>query len=1054
MKRLCAFLAVFVFVGINLLQAQNVQITGTITSAIEGPMPGVTVILKGTTVGAISDVDGKYTISVPASATTLIYSFMGYKAQEIEITGRKVIDVILESDAHELDAVVVTAIGIQRTQKSLGYAVTQVETDKAVQKAEPDALRALEGKIPGVQISASSGSAGSATRITIRGNSSFLGNNQPLFVVDGIPYSNDQVSTSNQLTSSGGAYGSGFSTLDPNDIESINVLKGAAAASLYGSRAANGAVIITTKSGSKKKRPSQKGFEVSFTNSYSLETIGALPDYQNTFGAGVDFKAQPVNGSWGAPFSQVDSIPTWAGYQEAYPELFGDYIPYTAQPNNVKDLFDTGKIIESSIGIQSVSEKGSFNTTISRLLQDGYIPYSGFERYSISAGGNQTLDNGLRVGGNVSYSNSKQDGPMFGNNQYTGAASSFARTLILARNWDMSTPYETPTGASLMMVGLQADNPLWSWKYNTIKTSMDRSVAGFNAGYELTDWLSVDYQIGINRFSQHRQEVTNIGSRGAEGLGRIKEDDYSTTEVESNLLLTITKKVGEDISIKGIIGHNVNQRSNIRQAIQGNGMMNPRIYHLQNTTAQGATNTYSERRRLYGVFTDIALGYKDYLFLNLTGRNDFSSTLSKDNRSFFYPAIASSFVFSDAFNLNNDIFTQGRVRASWAKVGNDADPYYVSGFFDIGDAWNSLPSLTKPTYFFDPNLSPEFTTEIEFGTELQFFDSRISLDLAWYKRNTTDQIAPISYPYTTGYSSYYTNFGELQNKGVEIGLTLVPIKLENSLRWDIFASFTKNNSLVVSLAEGVDRIQLYTGSLSGPFPTLEPGKPYGILRGSVAMRDEDGNYLINPADGTIIPDTEVKQIGDPNPDFISSISNTLSYKGFSFNFVMDFTVGGDIYAGTIESLLGRGVTKDTENRYGTRIIPGYYGDPNTGLPYLDANGNKIPNFTQLNENNLWFDNTFAVNTVDEMNVYDATVIRLREITIGYDMPKEWFTKIFIGSANISVVARNLWFIAPNTPEYCNYDPAANTFGASNIQGIEYEVAPSVKRYGFNLKLTF
>jgi hypothetical protein len=643
---------------------------------------------------------------------------------------------------------------------------------------------------------------------------------------------------------------------------------------------------------------------------------------------------------------------------------------------------------------------------------------------------------------------------MFGNNQFTGAASSFARTLILARNWDMTTPFETPTGASLMMVGSQADNPLWSWKYNTIKTTMDRSVAGFNTGYNITSWLSADYQIGINRFAQHRQEVTNIGSRGAEGLGRIKEDDYSTTEIESNFMFTITKKVGEDIAIKGIVGHNVNQRTSVRQVIEGKEMKNPGIYHLENTVYHEATRTNWERRRLYGIYTDISLEYKNYLFLNLTGRNDFSSTLPKENRSFFYPAVSSAFVFSDAFNLSNDIFTLGRVRASWAKVGNDADPYYVSGFYEIGTPWNGLSTLTLPTYTFDPNLSPEFTTEIEFGGEFQFFKERVNIDIAWYKRSTTDQIAPISLPYSTGGGQYWTNFGELKNTGIEIGLNVTPVKMENSLKWDAFVSYTKNNSLVVSLTEGVERIQLYTGSSGGPFPTLEPGKPYGILRGSVALRDSDGNYLINPADGTIIADTEVKQIGDPNPDFISSISNTLSFKGISIGFVMDFSVGGDVYAGTIESLLGRGVTRDTENRYGTRIIPGFYGDPDTGLPILDGLGNKIPNSIQLNENNLWFGNTFAVNTVDEFNVYDATVYRLREVTIGYEMPKAWFSKIFIGSANISFVARNLWFDAPNTPEYCNYDPAANTFGASNVQGIEYEVAPSVKRYGFNLRLTF
>jgi TonB-linked SusC/RagA family outer membrane protein len=1056
MKRLCVFLVSVVFVGINFLQAQTVQVTGTVTSSEDGlPVPGASVLVKGTTIGISTDVDGRYSIGVPSNASTLVFRFIGYKTQEVEIGGRTVINVVLESDMLALEEIVVTAVGIQRSQKSLGYSVTQVESEKALQKAEPDALRALEGKIPGVQITSTSGSAGSATRITIRGNSSFLGNNQPLFVVDGIPYSNDQVTTSNQLTSSGGAYGTGFSTLDPNDIESMNVLKGAAAAALYGSRAANGAIIITTKSGSKKARQSQKGFEVTFASSYALETIGGLPEYQNSFGAGTNFTYAAANGSWGAPFDELDEIPTWAGYQEAYPDLFGSTVPYKAYPNNVKDLFDTGTILENSINVSSVSDKGVYNATISKLDQSGYIPYSSFDRYSFSAGGNQKLDNGLKVGGNVSYSKSTQIGPMFGNNQYSGAASSFARTLILARNWDMSTPFETPEGNSLMMVGSQADNPLWSWKYNTITTGMDRAVAGFNAGYDITSWLSVDYQIGVNNFKLDRQEVTNIGSRGAGGIGRILEDSYSTQEIESNLLVTITRMLTDDISLKGVLGHNVNQRNTTRLVVTGNEMISRGIYHLANTNSQEVNSASTSKRRLWGVFADVALGYKDYLFLNLTGRNDFSSTLPEENRSYFYPAVATSFVFSDAFNLKNSFFDLGRIRASWAKVGNDASPYYVNGFYSLGTPWSgSYPTMYVPSYSFDPELSPEFTTEIEFGTELQFFSNRIGVDFAWYKRNTTDQIAPISLPYSAGMGSYYTNFGELQNTGIELGLNLTPISMDNSLRWDIFVVYTKNKSEVISLTDNVERIQLSTGSASSPFPTLEPGQPYGILRGTVALRDSEGNYLINPNNGTLIEDPELKKIGDPNPDFRSSITNNFSFKGISLGIIFDLSVGGDIYAGTIESLMGRGVTMDTEDRYGTRIIPGYYGDPNTLQPILDGEGNKIPNQIQISENDLWFGNTFAINTMDEMNVYDATVYRLRELTIGYDIPKKWLDKVFVGSANISFVGRNLWYNAPNTPEHTNYDPAANLFGATNIQGIEYEVAPSVKRYGFNLRLTF
>jgi TonB-linked SusC/RagA family outer membrane protein len=1056
MKKVTILLLLFVFCGISFLQAQTVQISGTVISSEDNlPIPGVSVVVRGTTIGTITDFNGNYRLSVPADAQALLFSFVGLATREVLIQGRTVINVTLDPDVLAMEEVMVTAIGIERTRKSLGYSVTQVDTDRAIHRAEPDALRSLEGKIPGVQISASSGAPGSATRITIRGNSSFLGDNQPLFVVDGIPYSNQQVTTSNQLTESGGAYGTSFATLDHNDIESINVLKGAAAAALYGSRAANGAIIITTRSGSRRAMPAQRGFEVTVNSSYAFENIGSLPDYQNSFGAGVNFRYQAANGSWGPAFADVDSIPTWAGYRAAYPDLFGAQVPYRAYPDNVRGLFDVGHVFDNSVNVSSVTERGVFNTTISRLNQSGYIPHSGFERVNISTGGSQRLDNGLRIGGNVSYSNSRQEGPFFGNNQFSGAASSFARALILARNWDMTTPYETPAGNSLMMVGSQADNPLWSWRYNTINTDMNRAVAGFNASYDITTWLVADYQVGLNRYSQERRQVTEIGSRGAGGLGRIIEDDYSNQEIESNLLLTVTSMLTDDITIKGIVGHNLNQRTTQRRTIQGEEMISRGIHHLENTNSQEITDAYWQRRRLWGVFTDIALGYRDYLFLNLTGRNDFSSTLPEDNRSYFYPAVATSFVFSEAFDLQNEVFESGRLRASWAKVGNDASPYYRSGFYTIGTPWaGSFPTLLVPSTSYDPNLSPEFTTEIEFGGEFSFFRNRVGLDIAWYRRSTTDQIAPVSLPYTAGMGSFYTNFGELQNTGIEIGLNLVPVSIENSLRWDMYTMFTRNRSEVISLTEGVDRIQLVTGSSSPPFPTLEPGKPYGILRGTVAMRDADGNFLINPNNGTLIENPEVQQIGDPNPDFIASISNNLRFRGFSAGFIFDFSVGGQIYAGTIESLLGRGVTKDTEDRYGTRIIPGYYGDPNTLEPILDAQGNKIPNSTQISENDMWFGNTFAINTMAEFSIYDATVLRLRELTVGYDLPRTWLEGTFVGSANLSFVARNLWFNAPNTPKHTNYDPAANVFGATNIQGIEYEVAPSVRRYGFNLRLTF
>ena len=1048
------------FVGISLVTAQTQKVTGVVISEEDGqPVVGASVLVKGTTQGTITDVDGNFNLSnVPSSAKTLQISYIGMQTQEVAI--KPVLKIILKSDSQKLDEIVVTAVGIQRAERSLGYSVSKVDADEAIQKAEPDLIRSLDGKIPGVSINSPSGAAGSATRMTIRGNSSFLGNNQPLYIVDGVPYSNTEVASSNQATDAGGAYGSGISTLDPNDIESMNVLKGAAAAALYGSRAANGVVLITTKTGSKSKKKAGKGMEITLNASYTIEQIAGLPEYQNSFGTGNDFIPGGANGSWGAAFTDVTEVPLSIyaanAYGKAYPNL-PQTIPYKAYKNNVKDLFELGGIYDLSLNFNRYTETGNFTATLSKMDQDSYIPYADFSRYSISVGGNQTLANGVRIGGNVSFSRNEQNGPMFGNNQSSGiGASSFARALILGRNWDMSLPYETPDHKSLFFVGDQADNPIWSWKYNTINTQMDRTIANVNMGYDITKWLSVDYRVGINDYKMDRKEVLNLGSRALGGKGRILVSTYDTQEIESTLLLRFNIPVHKDFGLKATLGHNVNQFTANETLTKGMNIMSPGVYNINNTESQTSEEEYT-RTRLWALFGDVTLDYKNYAFLNITGRNDFSSTLPKNHRSFFYPSIAGSFVFTDAFHINEDIIKFGKVRLSWAKVGNDAGAYYNNGTFTLGQPFNGQPILSLPSSMFDPDLKPEFTSEVEFGAELQFLKSRVNVDFTWYNRNSTNQIAPLSLPYSTGYGSYYTNFGKMNNHGIEIGLNVIPI-LNKDFKWDMYFTYTQNRSEVKELAEGVERVSLNTG-FATPKAVLEVGKPYGMLVGQVFARDEEGNYLVDPNSGAYLIADEEGDLGDPAPDCKLSLNNTFTYKGFSLSFMFDAQIGGCVWTSYIPDLLGRGVTKDTEDRYGSRILPGYLADPSTKKPLLDGNGNKIPNNVQMKELDLWFSpgtsvSTFATNGVDEASVYDATTFRLRELSIGYQLPKSWLAKTFIGSATISFVARNLWYFAPNVPKYSNYDPTASSYGGGNVQGIDYTSAPNTRRYGFNLKLTF
>ncbi|MCD4832381.1 MAG: SusC/RagA family TonB-linked outer membrane protein [Bacteroidales bacterium] len=1058
MKKLTIFLAFLLFVGFQ--ATAQMQISGTITGADDGlSIPGVSIVVKDSpTIGTTTDMDGKYSLTVPSSTEALIFSFVGMKAQEVIINGRSVIDLVMEAEVLEMDAVIVTAIGISREAKALGYSVATVSDEQLEQKTEPDMLRNLQGKVPGVNIASTGGAPGSSTRITIRGNSSFYGNNQPLFVVDGVPYSNQEFVTSN-LSSGGGAYSSGIATLDPNNIASMSVLKGAAAAALYGSRAANGVIVIITKTGSADI--SRKGLEVTYKSSYAIEQISNLPDYQNTYGNGVDFGYANANGSWGPRFDSLDSIPAWPMYLAAYPELFSStgMVEYKAQPDNVKDLFENGSVFENAITISGGNENTSLSLTASLLNNDGYIPNSSFDRRSVNMGGVTQLENGLKLDANFAYTNSVQVGGFFGNNQSTaaGTASSFARTLWLGRTWDIAGyPTTNPvTGENLTPNGPgQFDNPLWSWEHNTITTNVDRTVANVGLSYDLTDYLGISYKVGSNTFIQRRQEVVDRGSRAYDGNGGITDDDIWSNELESNLLLTFNNDINEDINLRAIAGWNVNQRIVDRQSFFGQNIIAPGVYDLDNTqTVTPNGGTYS-KRRLWGLLADVSFSYKRWLYVNVSGRNDWSSTLPEDENSYFYPAVSSSFIFTDALGIESNILSFGKVRVGWGKVGNDADPYSIYNTYNVRTDYfpfNGQSAQTIPDVAYSPDLTPEFTTELEFGTDLAFFNNRIRLDVTWYNKVSTDQIVTINVPASTGYRFKVMNAGEITNTGWEIGLDLTPVEMDNGLRWNIFTSYSKNVSEVTALPEGYDRIIL-AGIFGDPSPVFEVGQPYGILRGSVSARDDEGNLLINPGTGVLITDPELQTIGDPNPDFKLGVTNALSYKGLTLSFLFNYTHGGDLWSNSIQSLLGRGVTKDTEDREHSFIIPGVYGDPNTQEPYLDAEGNTIPNITQVSMNDLYFGNSFAINSASEWGVYDATVLRLSDVSISYEIPKKFLNKLPIGGASIAFSGKNLWFYTPNLPEHVNLDPELNGYGASNVQGIEYSNQPSVRRYGVSLTI--
>jgi TonB-linked SusC/RagA family outer membrane protein len=1032
---------------VQIVFAQERPVSGKVTDNTGLPLPGVNIVIKGTSTGVQTDFDGNYSIN--ASPTqTLVFSFIGMKSQEKSASTTR-INIQMQEDAEELESVVITAFGIKRNPKDLGYSVSSVKAEELTENSEPDLIRSLNGKVAGVNVNVSSGVAGASNQITIRGVTSFTGDTQPLIIVDGVAYNNTQVTTSSQVTG-GGGYESALSSLDPNDIASVNVLKSSAAAALYGSRAVNGVIVITTKSGSSGMSKANK-MSVNYSSGTYFENIANLPDYQNSYGAGANFNYSNANGSWGPRFDTLETIPTWGNLLAAFPEL-GPTQPYVAKPNNVKDLFRTGTVLENSIGLNYSGVDGSFNVTISDLRQDGYIPFNNYDRSSIAAGGTFKLANKLNVGANLSYSNTKQIGGFFGENQYDGASSSFARTLFLARNWDFNLPYINPVTGYSVTPNAGYDHPLWSWEHDKITTNTYRTVAGVNLNYEFSKNISASYRAGINRYTLDRREIRDLGSRAEGGVGSLTSDNFSNEDIESTLMLNFDYNLSETVGLKAIIGNNVLQNTTDRIANYGKEMKVPDIFSFSNFLNVSNLLDENERKRNVALFADVTFSFKDFLFLNATGRNDWSSTLPKSNNSYFYPSVSLSFILTEALKTESDIITFAKIRGGIARVGRDAPAEFLNSTFSMGVAYNNVATIYNRNFLPDSNITPEFTTEIEVGTDLEFFKRRIMLDFSIYKKVTTDLITPVSVPSSSGFSTYRTNLGEMENKGIEVGLTLVPIQNDN-FKWSLYTTFTKNKNEVIELIAGLDRFALNPNEVG----YVMPGQPFGVFYGTKFARDENGNYLINQAGGGIIQDPEPGIIGDPNPDFKMSFTNSLAYKGLSLRAQFDWRQGGDVSSSTIESLLGRGVTKDTEDREKTFIIPGFYGN-NDGTPILDGSGNQIPNTTQLSMNELYFSpaggNTFAINSVDEARIYDGTVFRLREISLTYDVPKKLIERTPFGSISLSAIGSNLWYFAPNVPKYTNFDPDSTSYGSTTLQGIEVSSAPTAKRYGFRLNLTF
>ncbi len=1053
MKRILHLFSVLgLIAGVNLtLLAQDRTVTGRVTASEDGSaIPGVNVVVKGTTTGVTTDTDGRYNLSVPNNAT-LVFSFIGLGTQEVAVGNQSTIDVRMSADVETLNEIVVTAAGIEREKKALGYATQEVAGERVSRQATADPFQALQGKVAGVNISQTSGAPGAGSTILIRGVTSLAGNNRngPLIVVDGLPINNDIVGTDAGAGSAEvfgtGSFGNRGSDINPEDIESINVLKGAAASAVYGIRGANGAIIITTKRGRKDQKLS-----ATLTSSFALSRVNLLPKYQNEYGQGTFGRFSTVNtsNSWGRRFGVIpDDVIT---------DHNGEVVPYRAYPNNVRDFYNDGYLFTNTLQLTGGNETSSFIMSVGRTDQKGIIPESKLERTNLRLGGNTMLGKKITLNGNFNYINSQTVGSPSGNS----GSSVFFILPSIPRSYDlMGRPFVRPDGTQDFYSA--NDNPRWSAVFNPATSRVNRFIGTAGASYSIFDWLTLKYNVGIDYYNEDRREVYGRGSRRFL-TGQIIADNINFQSIESNLLLTFDRNLGQNFNLSATLGNNINDARRDRFIVIGSGITVPGTNNVLNTenVTVDTRNGVASNRRLIGYFVDATLGFRNYLFLNLVGRNDRSSTLPKENRSFFYGSSSLGFVFTEALNINSNVLSFGKVRVSIAQVGNDAPPFFTSTTYAVPDYGNNVANITFPfggvAGFSLSNtrgnntLRPEKTTEFEVGTELRFLRDRFGLDVTYYNRRTDDQILTLTIPSSTGFTGYVTNSGSLTNKGIEVVLNANILKRAD-FTWDATVNFARNRNKVVSLAEGLENTQL--GGFTGFGSYAVVGQPVGVFLGGSYARDTVTNELlvINSGlnRGTLLPGPEDQITGDPNPDFTASLINNLVFKGIRLGFQFDMQKGGDLISNTIAFATGLGATEVTGvDREKPRIIKGVLADP-SGNVITDGEGNRIPNNIQIPAQTYW---SVIGASFTEFSVFDASYIRLRQITLGYSLPKSVLKSTPLGSVEVALSARNLFTYAPNLKNYI--DPEAANAAGGLIRGLEFNSGPGLVNYGVDLRISF
>ncbi len=1056
-------LLIIVFLSTVAMAIAQKTVTGTVKDAAGDAIIGASVLVQGTSVGTVTDIDGNFSVDLPAGSSKLIVSFVGFNEQVLDVSTVSSVLITL-AEGQVLEEIVVTAQGIKRDKKALGYAVTTVGEKEIADRPVADVGRLLQGKIAGVNITSTSGVTGSGTNVTVRGYSSLTGSNQALFVVDGVPFNSGNNATGG-FTGGGQNAASRFLDLDPNNIESVSVLKGLAATVTYGDQGRNGVILVTTKSGAGGKK------KTNFTLTQSAFSNQAhLPRYQNDYVGGFQQNIGFFFSNWGPTIEEAKTYPSQntnaainthpyaflqnAGLRAAmapYVESLGKYEIQTF-PDNVSGFFRRGRISNTSLSVGGGTDAVSYNLSAGYTDEQGYIRENGLQRLNLSLGLTAKLTERLSATTSFAFTNTKQTSPPVsagqGNNA-VGTPSVLANVFFTPRQVDLNGwPYESPVDGSSVYFrsGNDIPNPRWivaNYKYNSIT---NRIFSASNFTFKVSDDINLLYKVGLDTYNEAIEYQYNKGGVDFP-LGAYQTFDVKNTIWDNSLIATIQKSLGTDLGFSARIGGNV--RNDVRNFSGANSdqQLARSLFRHSNFINQVAFNGISEEVRM-GIFGDVSFDYKQGIFINFAGRNDWTSTVEPENRRILYPSVSLSFVPTSMFEgMTSDALSYLKIRAGVGTSAGFPNPYSTRNILNQNArGWltsaGAVQTQSVDNFLGNPNLKPELHTEYEAGIEAKGFNNRVSLEVTGYRRDTRDLITNSPLDPSTGYTSTTINIGRIRNVGTEINLGLKAVETQK-VGYDINFVYGRNVPTVIDLGGQLQQVQI-SGFGGGLGNYAEVGKPFNIIKGTGWRTNEGGQFLIDGS-GNFITTPGPVDLGDPNPLFNLSMGNAIRLGDFTIDALITYRHGGALYSATALAMMGRGLTEDTGlaagyDRAQTYIFP--------GVKTSDGSVNDI----QLTASDVGFNNKYFFGNQGSM--FDGTTWRVQEVSISYNIPKGVVKKTPFKGASFQLSGNNLWYRAPNIPQGINLDTDNLGLGVGNGLGFEFLTGPSARRIGGTLKLTF